>query len=300
MPVRSRRLNRQSPALLASRLASSCSVSLAVGLAVGLAVSFSAGGCAPIKDVALAAQKSAGNSFDRITGKSLNDPVLDFETSGPIEIDVDLFAGNVEIYADPDHRGTTVQITRRAEFGAGRKDAAEASLSDLDIVADVVPGQLGQKLIVTARSNADESAMQSVDLVIKTGEIKHLTVSTGKGSITSRNAAGRITARTERGDIRITTSEVINNDVDIETSEGGIAFRVPAGSGAQLDFAAENGKVFQTVRSGRMVIAGRTTDRRLNAVLNDGENTFRLRSTAGNIRFGVVDRPNATGTFIVE
>ncbi|MFK7960349.1 MAG: hypothetical protein AB8G96_07460 [Phycisphaerales bacterium] len=257
-------------------------------------------GCTSFRDVFIDANQDLARAADGFAGRKQSDPVVIYDTTGPVEIDVDLFAGDVTVRVDPDLDGTEVRLTKRATFGRGRGDEALGSIESISATSRVVPGRFGQRLEVRATSAHPEDYQQRVNVTILTPGIDGLSIRTGRGRISARDAAGPIELFSGQGRIRLTTKEVLLDEVTIVTNSGDVDLRAAIGTAGVLDFEAVRGRVQHEVDEGRVIVRRGTGPGRLDATVGDRDTRFTLRAADGDVRFAVVERPNAVGRWIID
>ncbi len=273
---------------------------LAAATAAGLAAVLAVGGCTDFRSVMANAGNDLGRVADSFATRTETAPRVRFDTSGPVEVDVDVFGGDVSVRVDPSVEGTILRASRSARLGAGREDESVDSLESIRIEADVVPGELGQRFVVRAASTHPEPYLQSATISIVVPEADGVTVRTGRGRITLRDVAGPLDLRTGDGRVRVTTDRRLVRDVAIETGAGDIDLRVPRGTAARLDLSTGAGRIVHDVETGRFRLRPGTTPRAVTAVIDDAPNLFRLRTEDGDIRFAVTGRPNEVGRWIIR
>lgn len=270
------------------------------GLAVAALAAPLLGGCTQFREVVLNANDDARRVAGSFSSRSERAPRVRFDTTGPVQIDVDVFAGDVTVRVDPSADGTILRASRSAKFGAGREDDSRDSLESIRIEADVVPGELGQRFTVRADSDHPESYLQDTTISIVVPEADGVRIRTGRGRITMKNVAGEIDVATGDGRVRLTTDRRLTRDVTIVTGSGDIDLRVPNGTAARIDFSTGLGRISHDVETGRFRILPGTTMRAVTAVIDDASNLFRLRTEDGDIRFDVTGRPNEVGRWIID
>jgi hypothetical protein len=246
------------------------------------------------------ASEDAGRFAGSFSDRTETSPRVRFDTTGPVQIDVDVFAGDVTVRVDPSSDGTILRVSRSASFGSGREDESVESLQSIRIEADVVPGELGQRFTVRADSTHPEPYLQSTTISIVVPEAEGVSIRTGRGRINLKNVAGELDLSTGDGRVRVTTDRRLTRDVSIVTGRGDIDLRVPNGTAARLDLSTDTGTISHDVETGRFRLLPGTTPRTVTAVIDDARNLFRLRAEDGDIRFDVSGRPNEVGRWIID
>ncbi|MHC4809782.1 MAG: DUF4097 family beta strand repeat-containing protein [Planctomycetota bacterium] len=297
MPTTTRRRRCPRPLGLRPGLRRSGAVA---AVAAAVAATLLAGGCTQFREVVLNASEDAGRLADSISSRSETAPRVRFDTTGPVQVDVELFAGDVTVRVDPAAEGTILRATRSARFGTDREEDSADSLESIRIEADVIAGDLGQRFIVRATSSHPEASLQDTEISIIVPEADGVRVHTGRGRINLKNVAGPLDLATGDGRVRVTTDRRLTGAVDIETGRGDIDLRVPNGTAARLDFTVDAGTISHDVETGRFRLLPGTTPRIVSATIDEGRNLYRLHSGDGDIRFVVTARPNAVGRWIID
>jgi hypothetical protein len=232
------------------------------------------------------------------TGQHISDEPVAIDVAGPVMVDVESFGGDVTVIADPELTEAVITVTRRAIHGLGRVEEASASLEQIDYAIEVVPGALGQILLVRTSTTHGEPHFQRADVVIELPEVDGLTVRTNNGNVTANSVYGEIDIVTTDGDVRVMTPWAMNRPVTIINNAGDIDYRIRGESTAAFDCASVRGKVSHHVRFGELIVHPGTAHNSLLATLNGGDNRVLLRAADGDIRIAVVADPIAIGAYI--
>jgi len=191
-----------------------------------------------------------------------------------------------------------VTIRRVAIHGAGRQEEAEASLSQIDYIVEVVPGDLGQVLRIRTFTTHAEPHFQRADIHIDVPAVDGVFVRTERGDVVAINIEGEVDIANKLGDVRIMTNLPMKRSVTIVNSEGDIEYRVRGESTGVFDCTADGGRVEHRVKYGTFRIAPNRRSGRLQAALNQGDNLIDLRTQDGNIFIAVVADPTAVGILL--
>jgi hypothetical protein len=242
------------------------------------------------------------------------DPTTIFDVAGPVAIDVETFAGDVEIEAKAKHAGQIrVTITREARHGWGRKDEAEASLDQIGSSVELgmgamAPGdagqgggELGQTLIVRTWTDHAEAHFNRAHVKIELPAAEGVRIKTTRGQVIVMGAAGGIDIETGGGgDVRLVTTEPLTRSVTIVNQGGSIDYRVQGQSSGAILGQSVRGQVDMRATEGAVKIHDGTSATTLVATLNDGKNPVQLRTVDGHVRIAVVDDPYEFGDKIFK
>lgn len=246
----------------------------------------------------LSSSRGIFNLEERFTGQSSTDEPIELEVLGPIEINVESFGGDVIINVDEELSAAKVTITRVAIHGTGRKEEAEASLSQIDYIVEIVPGDLGQVLRIRTFTTHAEPHFQRADILIELPAVDGVYVRTERGDVVAKNIEGEVEIINNLGDVRIMTNHPMKRSVLIKNSEGDIEYRVRGESTGVFDCIAEGGRVEHVVKYGLFRIAANRRRGRLQAALNNGDNLVKLETQDGNIFIAVVSDPTDVGLLL--
>ncbi|MCH8823650.1 MAG: hypothetical protein IH984_09105 [Planctomycetes bacterium] len=246
----------------------------------------------------LSSSRGIFNFEELFTGqRSIDEPIV-LQVLGPIEINVESFGGDVIINVDEELTAAKVTITRVAVHGAGRKEEAEASLSQIDYTVEIVPGDLGQVLRVRTFTTHAEPHFQRADILIELPAVDGVYVITERGDVVAKNIEGVVKISNNLGDVRVMTNLPMKRSVEIINSEGDIEYRVRGESTGVFDCKAEGGRVEHVVKYGLFRIAPNRRRGILQAALNNGDNLIKLVTQDGNIFIAVVADPTDVGILL--
>jgi hypothetical protein len=221
-----------------------------------------------------------------------DDPVV-IDVVGPIGVDIETFAGDVVVEADPKAKAATVTVVREAMYGWGRSGEGKASLGDIATTAelgaaDTARGELGQTLRVRATTSGAEPHLQRAHVYVKAPEIDGVRVKTDDGSVDVSHIEGAVDVETSNGNVRVASNRAMRQPVTIIDTNGHIDYRVRGESSAEFDAQTINGRVSGFVKYGTLILKPTSRDDLYQATLNDGTNKVILRTTNGNITIAVV------------
>jgi hypothetical protein len=231
--------------------------------------------------------------------QSQEDDPITLEVAGPIAVDVDSFGGNVIITADERLSQATVTVTRVAMHGSGRTKEAKQSLAEIGYSAVVVPGVSEPQIEIRTWTTHAEPHHQRAHLEIGVPAVNRLKLHTRRGLVEAIDIEGAVHIECAEGDVRVMTNRPMRRAVNVLNHQGDIDYRVRGESTGSFDCEAADGEVLYRARQGRFII-DEVTHETLRAVLNDGGNLIRLRTSGGDIRVAIVHNPTQVGKTIVD
>ncbi len=212
-------------------------------------------------------------------------------TTGALALDVQNFAGGVEVRVDPRFETARVLATVRVKDSPG-KIARAAALSRVSVQARIE--EQGPRAVLSVRSTCDmaDTAGHRADLYITLPRADGARVVTRDGLVMLVNTSGGTEIHNERGAVELRTSHAMNDPVTITTVDGSIYYQVPSASSGVFDLETLNGDVIYIDRLGETRHS--TGDsRRFTGQLNDGGNPVVARTNRGDIRVWVDKDPVA-------
>ena len=226
---------------------------------------------------------------------------MPLELSGPVSVDVVTFAGKVTITSTGDAPGEPyVYVRPRATHSIHRMGDAKASLKDIDWSVETVEENGRTVIRVRATTLYPESGMQRLHVTVSVPDIDGINVSTRLGAVDVRDVQGPINIDTTRGDVDIVTNRPIHGPVTVTTTDGDITFRAPPGTKGRLDAFTADGRVVCSVRDEKLRVHGRSGDRTMQGVINDGEEPLTFRTNDGTIRIVVKKNPYQQASFLFD
>lgn len=223
------------------------------------------------------------------------------ELEGPVAVEINTFAGDVEVRAvDPGSGGSAyVQVTRSIKYGNRTGNSGNA-FEQIEWTTEIDRDERGPVLVVnvTTRENAPHSMWGHV--LVEVPIVDGVRVHTTRGDVSVNEVSGPVELITSDGSVELMSDQPLLGPVKILTSEGDVNVRLAPGSKGTLDFFAKDGRVGLHVKNGRMQVAPGTSNDSLHGVLNDGVQPFVIRTTHGVIRFTVKHRPKMHGIFHLD
>jgi hypothetical protein len=208
-------------------------------------------------------------------------------TSGPVEVNVHSFGGNVTIIVDSTVRGTIVSATQ-FEDGAGELPDA---VPRMRCTTEIETGVTGQIVHVVATCNDNALQLVSADIIVRAKSIHGVSVTTQNGDVTLLGISGAIDIQTKDGNVRVVTPLMMNERISIETRRGDIVYRVRGESSGIIDATAMYGEVAFDLKEGNATILPGSTGDHLVSSFNGGTNPIIMRTVDGDIRIYVVADP---------
>lgn len=240
-----------------------------------------------------------GTVYQGILGwKRERDQVVELETRGVVDVDVDIFAGNVTIVADERLTATTVTIDRVGTAGWGRSDDAVASLGDIRYTISLERRNGTDVAIVRAANDNPEPRFQHCDVEVHVPALGSVRINTIRGDVWVADNRGPVDIVTSRGKVRVMTPWRMNDPMTIVTSDEDIDLRIRGESTGAIDADAMGGMVKSRVQYGQWIARDARNDAdTMHAVLNDGANPVVLRTSNANVLISVVNDPVSTNPF---
>lgn len=220
----------------------------------------------------------------------VDEPVL-FNVAGPLEIDVESFNGDVVIQGKPELTHAQLTVVREAVHGHQRVDEARASLGEMSFSAEVIPGELGQRLQVRTQTTHAEPHFHRAHVYIEAPDIENITVRTTNGRVWMKNIRGKLDIETTEDDVRVMTNQPMNRVITIVNRNGDIDIRMRAESQGLIDAQTVNGSAATYAKYGRIVVDPATRHDRSIARFNSGTNPITLRTVNGDITVAIVHNP---------
>lgn len=223
-----------------------------------------------------------------------------FTIIGPVAVDVQSFNGDVIITTDEFSDTGSVQVLRTSVHGFGRMKEGEASLPQIRYSAQLIPGESGPKFQVRTHTDHQEPHFQRAHLYITVPETSSVYVRTTNGDVHATGITGPVDIRTTSGDVSVVTNKPMLHAVTLGTDRGDVDYRVRAESTGLIDAETIRGRVINRIRYGQVIIHPATSERRLSAQLNQGQNPVVLRAIDGHIRVVVTHHPEDVGSLIFD
>jgi hypothetical protein len=208
-------------------------------------------------------------------------------TAGPILVDVDAFAGDVVLRESEGHIGTSIEI-RRAEATPLN---LVRSVSWIQCSAYIEHHDFGQEVVVKLHDTEELYREKHAQIIITTSGITGIEIKTRKGNIDTTCGSIPMDIETSDGDIFVAVTQPMTESVAIKNKRGDIFFNVLPDSSGNIDATAIGGESVLDALVGHTTLLSGTTKEHLLAKLNDGTNSFVLRTVDGDILMVVTNNP---------
>ena len=220
------------------------------------------------------------------------------DIKGPVSVDVVTFAGKVTIRATGDAPGTpSVLVKPQSTHSFHRMGDAQASLKDIDWSVETVQENGRTVVRIRATTLYPESGLQRLHVTVTAPQIDGVRVETSLGDVDLSEIEGPVDVKTTRGDVSIVTGIGLDESVNVSTTQGDITLRAGPETSGRLDAFTVDGRVVCKVPKGKLRVHGRSSDRTMQGVINDGDQPITLRTNDGTIRIVVKKYPHRQGSF---
>lgn len=224
--------------------------------------------------------------------RSITDSTVNLATSGVVDVDVEVFAGDVTVVTKPNISETTVTVRRMGTHGWGRKDESMESLGEIRYTVSLDRSSGSDRAVVRASTDHNEPHFQSVSVEIVVPDLGNVHIHTKRGNVWVESNRGGAEILTSRGWIRMMTPWKMEQPITLVTNDRDIDLRIRGESVGAIDAESLAGLVKTQVRYGRWIAtdAGNSASS-LKATLNDGTNPITLRTSNANVLLSVVPSP---------
>ncbi|MFO0827982.1 MAG: DUF4097 family beta strand repeat-containing protein [Phycisphaerales bacterium] len=242
---------------------------------------------------------TAGAVEEGVLGwKSERDQTIRLATQGDVDVDLDIFAGDVTVVCRPEAKDTEIALRRIGTFGWGRSDEAVASLGDIHYTATLERNDGRDTAVIRATTEHPEPHFQRVDVVITVPLLGAVKVRTARGDVWVEQNRGPADIVTSRGAIRVMTPWKMDRSMTLVTSDGDVDLRIRGESCGRFDAETVGGKVKARIKYGQWLPLDQTNDsNRLHATLNGGTNPVVMRTSNADIMILVTEQPLSSNPF---
>ena len=233
---------------------------------------------------------------------SIDEPPIDINTVGMIDLEVESFGGTVRIEAVPGMVGTVIEPVLRSYHGNRRRGESIDTLDHLHYRVEMLKGELDREtLLITTWSDDDEDHYQAIDFFIQTGSVGSVKVRTERGRVWVKDNQHGVDIETTQGDVRVVTQHPMTEPMTMVTKSADIDFRASAGSGGHYDVESIGGHIYQRFTHTRITATSPDNGQSV-FVAQVGESTapVTIRTTYGDVRVAIVDDPLDVGPIIKE
>jgi len=230
-----------------------------------------------------------------------DDPIL-LATTGPVSVDVDTFAGNISVRANPTISETRVVVERASHRGWFKYETAGDELARIQYEVSLDRDLSGGEVVnVRADHVGQMSVFGRANIRVETPELESVRIRTTRGDVLVLDQRGEVDIRTTHGDVRVATPWPARDAVSIVNQDGDVEYRVRGESTGRFDLETINGVVNHRCKFGtwRGIGPDNRSDR-IVAVLNNGDNPVTIRTTEGDIDVAIVPDPVGLGPFLTN
>lgn len=192
----------------------------------------------------------------------------EFEVPGPIEVDVRLSAGEIELDATLEGRAE-VELIAHDEEAQRRIEQARIELSGNRLLIDV-PKQRGSLVLRFGRAD--------ITCRIACPDHSSASVKTGSADVQARGTLGRLDVATASGDVE---AEVIDGDAKVKSASGDVSIREVTG---RFSHQSASGDAEVRVVRGPADAATASGDLAIDEAWSD----VRANTASGDLRLGAV------------
>ena len=225
--------------------------------------------------------------FGCSVGNRVDSEHIHLFTTGPILIDVDAFAGDVVLKEIEGYEGTSIEIRRT--------EATELNLvsgvSWIQCSAYIEHHAYGQEVVVKLFDTERLFREKHAQIIITTSGYTGIQINTKKGNIDTTCGSIPLDIETSDGDIFVAVTQPMTKSVTIKNKRGDIYLNVLPDSSGNIDATAIGGESVLDALVGHTTLLVGTTKEHLLATLNDGTNSFVLRTVDGDIHVEVTNNP---------
>lgn len=207
------------------------------------------------------------------------------DTNGPVSIDVESFAGDVNITADKACLGTSVSVVKKTKQGT--------FLDSINCNIFARNTEIGEEVVVQISTEKDELRYMRANISIITKSVDNVRIKTRSGNVTLLGVSGSLDVHTTDGDVLVATTVPITDSVSIENHRGNIVFLAPEESTGTIDLSAIGGRTSLDILAGNATVLPGSTKGHMMAIVNGGRNNIALRTVDGNAIFEILKNPMA-------
>lgn len=222
------------------------------------------------------------------------DPAQSLPINGPVNLDVDIFRGDVLVRRAEGLEFPRLITTRSADFGAGRSEDGFLALDDVQIQATLEAGPEGPVLVIRANSGHPDADQMRTDLILELPEPSMVRVHTGHGHVEVRGCTGPVDAQTNEGNVLVRTHRPLQGNVTAISNLGAALVAVRGESEAMIDVEARGGDARSRVLGASLKVLPNTTSSRFQGVMNNGTWRVTVRATEANASFHAIPNPEFT------
>lgn len=261
-------------------------------LAAALLASLPAGcsGKAAPENVLLGA---AGAVHEGVLGwQSITDDTVRLASTGIVDVDIEVFAGEVRVVADPTVKETRVTVRRTGTHGWLRERESMDSLGEIHYTVSLDhPGER-DRAVVRAGTDHPEPHFQATEVTVVVPDLGAVRVLTARGDVWIEGNRRGVEVKSTRGQIRLMTPWQIVEPISLVTTEGDVDLRLRGESTGAFDAETVGGVIKSKVKYGKWIAMHNENDAdTLHATMNGGTNPITLRTSNADVMISVVPMP---------
>lgn len=236
---------------------------------------------------------AAGSVHEGMLGwRSVTDDTIGLATTGTVDVDVELFGGDVTVVTNPTLRQTEVTVRRTGTHGWFRGDESMESLGEIHYIVSKESVDGRDRTVVRAGTDHPEPHFQAVEVEIAVPDLGSVHVATQRGNVWIEGNRGAADVHTSRGSIRLMTPWKMDGALSLVTCDGLVDLRLRGESTGLVDAATVGGNVKTRIKYGKWVALDEGNDAdSLRATLNGGRNPIVLRTSNADVLVSVVPNP---------
>lgn len=209
-----------------------------------------------------------------------------------LAIDVENYAGHVDIQVDPDIEYACVKYALATEGLLLSEEERQAGYERIGVTAQIIEQDGGSVLVARSTTNDPTNPDHRTHLRIVVPRCDGVRIVNNHGDVELVNVSGAIEIENRYGSVEVRTDTPMIWPVTITTVDGNIYYQVPAESTGMFDLMSLDGEASYKDEVGGTAML-RTTARHSTARLNDGTNPIVCRTNRGNVRAFVMENPTA-------
>lgn len=212
--------------------------------------------------------------------------------SDRLAIDVENYAGHVDIEVDPDIEYACVKYALVTDGLFLSEEERLAGYERIGVTAEIIEQEGGSVLVARSTTDDPTSPDHRTHLRIVVPRCDGVRIINSRGDVELVNVSGAIEIENRYGSVEVRTETPMTWPVTITTVDGNVYYQVPAESTGMFDLMSLDGEASYKDEVGGTELL-RTTARHSTARLNDGANPIVCRTNRGNVRAFVMENPTA-------
>lgn len=212
--------------------------------------------------------------------------------SDRLAIDVENYAGHVDVEVDPDIEYACVKYALATDGLFLSKEQRLAGYERIGVTAEIIDQEGGSVLVARTTTDDPTNPDHRAHVRIVVPRCDGVRIVNAHGDVELVNVSGAIEVENRYGSVELRTDTPMTWPVTITTVDGNIYYQVPAGSTGMFDLMSLDGEASYKDEVGGTGSL-RSTARHSTARLNAGTNQIVCRTNRGNVRAFVMENPTA-------